>query len=201
MVRIPASVTTIGPSAFGGCPELIFCGVAGSYAETYAQQNGILFETGEEIVTTVDTTAVTTTTTTTTVITTAEEPVQTTAVPETTAENSKKYFAPVSELGGMAVKDYESKNGVAPASSETKENADGTVTIVLSDADGKVLDTYTIDPVTGNGTDSKGGKVELPQTGNNSVKTVAAAASALGMMLLGTVMAAGSGIFRKKEDE
>ena len=112
-----------------------------------------------------------------------------------------KYFAPISELGSMAVKDYKSKNGTAPASSETIENADGTVSIILSDQAGKVLDTYTIDPVTGIGTDSNGETVNLPQTGNNSFGTVAAAAGALALILAGSAAVAGSGIVRRKKDE
>ena len=101
----------------------------------------------------------------------------------------------------MASKDYESKNGKAPAKTVTKENADGTVSIELTDASGKVLDTYTIDPATGTGKDSKGGEVNLPQTGNNSLGTVSAVAVALLLLGAGSAAVAGSGILRKKDEE
>ena len=42
-IIIPSSVTRIGANAFDGCYELTIYGYAGSYAETYAQENGILF--------------------------------------------------------------------------------------------------------------------------------------------------------------
>ena len=154
------------------------------------------------------TTTETTTTTTTSAIEvtttseTSEEATTTTTTTTTTTENvAKQYFAPVEKLGGMAVKDYESKNSGAKVTSETIENEDGTVSVVLSDEKGNVVDTYTIDPVTGKGTDSKGGTVDLPQTGNNSVKTAAAAATALFLMLIGSAAVAGSGVLRKKDEE
>ena len=42
-VLIPASVVNIGNSAFDGCDNLTIYGVKGSYAETYADKNGIPF--------------------------------------------------------------------------------------------------------------------------------------------------------------
>ena len=58
-----------------------------------------------------------------------------------------------------------------------------------------------IDPVTGIGTSSNGSEVNLPQTGNNSLKTVTAATAALALTLLGSFAVAKSGVIRKKEDE
>ncbi len=159
----------------------------------------------EPIVTT--TTAESTTTTTVTTTTTADTAPETTAQTsettstETTTVTEKQYFAPVSELGDMAAKDYESKKGKAPAKTVTTENEDGTVTVSLQDEAGKVLDTYTIDPVTGTGKDSKGGEVNLPQTGNNVLSGVAALAGALVLMGAGAAAVAGSGVFRKKDSE
>ena len=44
-VTIPESVTYIGWYAFEGCPDdMVIFGVPGSYAEDYAEENGILFE-------------------------------------------------------------------------------------------------------------------------------------------------------------
>ena len=47
---IPDTVTTIGQSAFSSCSNLTICGESGSYAETYANENGIPFQsiTGEK---------------------------------------------------------------------------------------------------------------------------------------------------------
>lgn len=45
-IAIPPSVTAIGPSAFQECHKLTIYGEAGSYAETYAKEKGIKFNTG-----------------------------------------------------------------------------------------------------------------------------------------------------------
>ena len=42
-ITIPDSVTSIGDGAFSGCPRLTIFGTAGSYAETYANENSIPF--------------------------------------------------------------------------------------------------------------------------------------------------------------
>ena len=103
-------------------------------------------------------------------------------------------------MGEMAAADYKSKNSTAPADSVLKDNGDGSFSIILSDDKGNVLDTYTIDPATGKGKDSKGNDVDLPQTGNNSVKTVAAVAAAAALMTVGAGAAFVSGVGRKKKD-
>jgi hypothetical protein len=43
-ITIPESVTTIEKLAFSGCENLVIRGVAGSYAESYAKKNNIIFE-------------------------------------------------------------------------------------------------------------------------------------------------------------
>lgn len=133
-----------------------------------------------------------------TTTTTEKVPATTTTVVTTTED--KKYFTSLTEMGEMAAADYKSKNGTAPADSVSKDNGDGSVSIILSDDNGNVLDTYTINPVTGKGKDSKGGDVDLPQTGNNSVKTVAAVATAAALMTVGAGAVYVSGIGRKKKD-
>lgn len=46
-ITIPASVTEIGENAFKGCEKLTIHAPAGSYAESYAKENGIPFTVGE----------------------------------------------------------------------------------------------------------------------------------------------------------
>ena len=42
-IFVPASVRSIGWMAFADCPDLTIHTPAGSYAETYAKENNILF--------------------------------------------------------------------------------------------------------------------------------------------------------------
>lgn len=136
-----------------------------------------------------------------TTVTTAETATETTATAETTADTgtteesgtatstgsvtsaatttTTEYFASEEELGKMAMEDYRQKTGTTPAKAETAANADGTLSIALYDADGTLLDTYAIDPVTGTGTDSAGGEVSLPQTGYSSIYKVIAGLAVL----------------------
>lgn len=142
-----------------------------------------------------------TTTPVVTTVTTAETATETTATTETTADTvttkdsgtttstgsvtsattttTMEYFASEEELGKMAMEDYRQKTGTIPAKAETAANADGTLSIALYDADGKLLDTYAIDPVTGTGTDSAGGEVSLPQTGYSGIYKVIAGLAVL----------------------
>lgn len=169
--------------------------------------NGGIEIAGEETTTTTTETTTTTTTTTTTATTTTTEETTTTTEETTTTETTttttttEKYFASEDELCNMVIEDYKQKTGTTPAKAETMTNADGTLSIVLTDESGKVLDTYVIDPVTGIGTSSDGSEVNLPQTGNNSMKTVAATSAALALTLLGSFAVVKSGVIRKKEDE
>lgn len=156
--------------------------------------------TSEETTTTETTTTTTTEATTTTTEETTTEST-TTTVSETTTTTTEKYFASEDELCNMAIEDYKQKTGTTPAKAEATTNADGTLSIVLTDESGKVLDTYVIDPVTGIGTSSDGSEVNLPQTGNNSMKAVAATSAALALTLLGSFAVVKSGVIRKKEDE
>ena len=159
--------------------------------------------TMEETTTTTEETTTTETTTEATTTTTEETTAEstTTTVSETTTTITEKYFASEDELCNMAIEDYKQKTGTTPAKAEATTNADGTLSIVLTDESGKVLDTYVIDPVTGIGTSSDGSEVNLPQTGNNSMKTVAATSAALALTLLGSFAVVKSGVLRKKEDE
>ena len=132
--------------------------------------------------------------TTTTVSTT--ESTSTTTV--TTAE-SKKFGTP-EEIGKMVARDYFVKTGKNATVSDATIANDGTYSYELKDEAGNVVDKYTIDPATGKGTDSKGNEVSLPQTGMNSLGTVATAAGAAMLMLTGAIAAYGSGVLRKKKE-
>jgi hypothetical protein len=54
---------------------------------------------------------------------------------------------------------------VTPEKAEIEYTSDGNAVITLTDMEGNVLDVYTIDPVTGIGTETDGEEVNLPQTG------------------------------------
>lgn len=132
---------------------------------------------------------------------TTEAPVEETTPDETTPAETE---APTKEtytedrLCEMAVHDYEVRTGIAPAKAESAVSADGNVTITLKDADGKVLDTYTVDKNTAKGKDSTGNEINLPQTGITSTGSAAAAAAAAGLTLVGAFLMTHS--LRRKED-
>ena len=63
-----------------------------------------------------------------------------------------------------------------------------------------MLDVYTIDPLTGVGTDTEGETVDLPQTGNNSMSSLALAFGAFAMIGIGMAAVVGSGVMKKKEE-
>ncbi|MBR0485869.1 MAG: S8 family serine peptidase, partial [Oscillospiraceae bacterium] len=104
------------------------------------------------------------------------------------------------KLCDMAKKDYEKKNGTVPSRADAKINKDGSVSIELTDKDGSVMDTYTVDAVSGEGTNSKGEAVSLPQTGNNAPDTVAKASASAFLTLAGLFTVLKSGIFSKKRE-
>ena len=102
----------------------------------------------------------------------------------------------------MVIKDYEQKYGVLPANAESTTNDDGTISIELTDESGNVLDTYTVDPETGIGTDISGAEVNLPQTGNNSMGTLMTASGAVLLVFDGIFVMMKSGVIsRRKEEE
>ena len=84
---------------------------------------------------------------------------------------------------------------------EVKPASDGMYEIILKDKDNKVLDTYTIDPKTGQGTNSANEEVDLPQTGNNSMTDLWIVFGALFMIGLGLAALKLSRCgYRKKDD-
>ncbi len=158
-------------------------------------------QTTSTTTTSTTTTSKQTTTTKSTTTTIVTSTINTTTAPETTAVSTDKYFASIAEMCDMAKKDYKTKNNVYPDSASAAELPNGSVSIKLFEADGELLDTYMIDPVTGIGISENGSSVNLPQTGNNSCKTAATASAALVLALLGLYAVVKSGVLRKAEDE
>ena len=144
--------------------------------------------------TTVTTTSVTSETTSTTAV--SETQNSTSSTVTTTAES--KFSA--EEISKMAARDHFIKTGENVNASEAKENSDGTYTVSLTDDEGNVIDTYTIDPYTGKGTNESGNEVELPQTGMNSPVSAGTAAASAILVLAGTAAVYSSGVFRRKKD-
>ena len=142
---------------------------------------------------TTTTTTVPTTTSTTTTTTTSTD--TTTSTTETTTTTT--HIASAEELCEWAVKDYEGKTGVTPANAEIEYTTDDIAVITLTDAEGNVLDVYTIDPTTGTGTESDGGEVNLPQTGYSVVYNYIMLAAAA-MVFFGIFAMAKS---RKRDEE
>ena len=95
------------------------------------------------------------------------------------------------------MKDYEKKTGVTPENAAIEYKADGNAVITLTDAEGIILDVYTIDPVTGIGTEADGTEVNLPQTGISVVYNYIMFAAAA-MVLFGIYAMAKS---RKRDEE
>ena len=157
--------------------------------------------------TTSDTTTTSTTTTTsdTTTSTSATSSNATTTATTsetiTTTEEATISVTPY-ELSNWAENDYFKKTGVEPYTSTYTENADGTLTITLIDEAGAILDKYTVHPNTGIGFNSTGEEVNLPQTGNNSMKNWLIVFGALMLIGLGVVSVKTSRVsFRRKDEQ
>ena len=153
------------------------------------------------------TTDSTTTTTSTTSATETSSTTQTsstsstTTEPVTTTEEATISASPY-EMSNWAENDYYKKTGVEPYASTYTENDDGTLTITLLDEDGNVLDKYTVHSKTGIGFDSSGEEVNLPQTGNNSMKNWLIVFGALMLIGLGAVSIKTSRVsFRRKDEQ
>ena len=102
----------------------------------------------------------------------------------------------------MAVMDYQGRTSIRVEDAEVKTTSDGQLEITLKDKAGNVLDTYTIDPKTGEGTNSANEAVSLPQTGNNSMSNMFIAFAAFLLIVLGSAAALLSKVLeRRKESE
>lgn len=119
----------------------------------------------------------------------------------TTTTADTKYFASIDEMVEMAKKDYQSKTGAYPASAEGILLEDGSLSIAMYDDSGALLETYVIDPVTGNGNAQGGDDVSLPQTGNNSLTIWLIYMGAFAMIGFGAFTVKHSGVVRRKKEE
>jgi len=124
--------------------------------------------------TTSSTSTSTSTETTTSSTSTSTSTETTTSSTSTSTSTTPTHIASDEELCDWAVNDYAEKTGVTPENAEIEYTADGNAVITLTDAEGNVLDVYSIDPFTGVGTESDGGEVNLPQTGYSVVYSVTA---------------------------
>ena len=157
-------------------------------------------ETTSTSTTTTDTTSTTETTSTEQTSTTSSTTTESTTTTTTTDESTVS-VSPY-EMSNWAKTDYFKKTGVEPYASTYTENDDGTLTIILLDEAGNVLDKYTVHPKTGIGFNSDGDVVDLPQTGINTTSHLLIMIGAFLMLGLGIIAVGLSGIGkRKKEDE
>ncbi len=123
----------------------------------------------------------------------------TTVTPDPTTTDT--HIASDEDLCEWAENDYQNKNGLTFTNSFVKETEDGDYQIMITDKSGKILDTYTIDPETGKGVNSEGEEVDLPQTGNNSLRKLLIIISALMLIGFGMIAMYASGIIRRKKNE
>jgi hypothetical protein len=127
----------------------------------------------------------------------AAEPI--TTAPAETEPDTTKPFASDDALCEMSVKDYQTKHGEL-ALNAASEKKNGSLVVTLTDAEGNVRDTYTIDPMTGKGVSADGSAVDLPQTGITSAGSLLTVFAAFLMIAFGTLAVCGSGILRRRKD-
>ncbi len=113
--------------------------------------------------------------------------------PVTSYETSVSHCASDDELCEWAAKDFKDRTGTAEVNAEIVSSSDEKYEIKLTGEDGSVLGVYSIDPVTGTGTDSEGEKIDLPQTGRNSPSVLLALVTAFALAVSGSVAMAFSG--------
>ena len=82
-----------------------------------------------------------------------------------------------------------------------KAEADSRRWLRWSDCAGKTYDTYTIDPTSGKGTNSANEAVDLPQTGNNSMKNLFVVFISVMLSGLGLAAMKFSGVIRRRKCE
>ncbi|WP_295087872.1 LPXTG cell wall anchor domain-containing protein, partial [Ruminococcus sp.] len=105
------------------------------------------------------------------------------------------------QLAIWAMVDYQDKTVNRVADADINTANDGQLEITLKDKNGKVLDIYTIDPKTGEGTNSANEAISLPQTGNNSITNIMLALIALFMIGIGISAVLLSGVYNRRKKE
>ena len=128
-----------------------------------------------------------------TITITAGEPLDLVAVFDTKDVSAHKLTD--AKLMQWSQKDYQDKTGTT-ANAAITGWSDTEYEITLTDDDDNVLDTYTVNPDTGVGTDAQGKEVNLPQTGMSGAHKAIAGLAAL-MTLTGTAIVKKS---RKKDE-
>ncbi|MBE6864480.1 MAG: hypothetical protein E7495_08000 [Ruminococcus flavefaciens] len=121
----------------------------------------------------------------------------------TTTPVSEKHIASDDDLRNWAINDYKNKNknGQTNISAEITSKSNDTYEITLRDKDGNTVDVYTIDPVTGSGSNSANEDVDLPQTGNNAMKNWMILLGSFMLIICGWFSVKSSGFIRRKESE
>ena len=124
-----------------------------------------------------------------------------------TADAPKAHKYSDDKLTEMALNDYEAKHGVRPASAAVVTVLDGVpvpegeAVVILTDENGSDLDYYVVNADTGIGTNSASDPVNLPQTGNNSLKNLLLTVGALLMTAFGITAVRQSGVFRRRKEQ
>ena len=119
----------------------------------------------------------------------------------TTTPVSEKHIASDDDLRNWAINDYKNKNGQTNISAEITSKSNDTYEITLRDKDGNTVDVYTIDPVTGSGSNSANEDVDLPQTGNNAMKNWMILLGSFMLIICGWFSVKSSGFISRKESE
>ena len=102
----------------------------------------------------------------------------------------------------MSGTESEDRTGILPMASEVQDSEDGKVAIVTEDAEGNEPDSYTETSAAATVEIPSGeNAVNLPQTGNNSLKNLLLAVGAFMLTCLGFVAVMKSGVIRRRRDE
>lgn len=116
------------------------------------------------------------------------------------AKKDFKFYSVV-QLAKMVNEDYRRKTGDPAETSAAGIDVNGVANVVIvNPMIGKEVGDYSIDPLTGIGTDHEGAAANLPQTGNNSLLHLLLVCFAVGMIGCGGVAVFRSGMIRRKEE-
>ena len=110
-------------------------------------------------------------------------------------------YASDPRLALWSILDYQKKTGNKIGDVELGSTENGKLEITMMDNNGNVLDKYTIDRKTAEGTNSAGEPVILPQTGNNSMKNAVIVLLALLMIGTGLTAVVVSGVRSRRREE